>query len=537
VSEARPPRLAVALGLAGIVVLALAVLAALDRNRIEDDAYMFVRYARNLAASGRLAWNPGGEPTYGLTSLAYFVLVFLLEAVLRADPAIVLVTATLLAGGAFVVFAVRMARQAVMAAHAAAIPDSGARARARAWAAAIALGGLAWASPTLAQHCVSGMDTAFTLAFTTVLVTAGIAWANAPVRRRVVVWGALGGASLWVRPDLLPFGIGVPAVCALLAPTAARRRDAGLAAGIAVAIALALAGLAWLLLGAPLPLSMYGKVLRGYGTDMPMLYAGFAARQLAAFGREQAPFIALALAGLVLHVRRLGVRAVAFDVAVALTVIVFVVFQRFFVLPIMGDDQRFFYPALPAIVYLAVRGWMALVALPGFARGGGGRVALVVGLAALAALAVPLVRSARELVRAPRLVDFRVADNFRTGWPGRMWVGLDVVATFPDDLVIATTEVGHPGVMAPRKVIVDLAGLNDTDFARHGFSAARLFARARPDLFYLTVRHYADIRTALLRDQRFRDGYELLHPPEGLVIALRRDGAHYTALRTALAPR
>src|SRR4029453_7354546 len=33
-----------------------------------DDSYMFVRYADNLRAFHTVAWNPGGAPTYGLTS-------------------------------------------------------------------------------------------------------------------------------------------------------------------------------------------------------------------------------------------------------------------------------------------------------------------------------------------------------------------------------------------------------------------------------------------------------------------------------------
>ncbi len=104
----------------------------------------------------------------------------------------------------------------------------------------------------------------------------------------------------------------------------------------------------------------------------------------------------------------------------------------------------------------------------------------------------------------------------------------------PDDIVIATTEVGYPGVLNPHKTIIDLAGLNDTEFARQGFSAARLFARSRPDLFYLTTRHYVEIRSALFNSPEFAHGYELLQPPGGLVIALRRDGPRYAALRGAI---
>ena len=61
--------------------------------------------------------------------------------------------------------------------------------------------------------------------------------------------------------------------------------------------------------------------------------------------------------------------------------------------------------------------------------------------------------------------------------------------------MIAATEVGLPGAMNPRKVVIDLAGLHDPDFALHGFSTDRLFGgeigpQRRPDVIYLPHPHY-----------------------------------------------
>jgi hypothetical protein len=200
----------------------------------------------------------------------------------------------------------------------------------------------------------------------------------------------------------------------------------------------------------------------------------------------------------------------------------------------MGDHQRFDYPALPATALLAVRGAQrvaAAMALRGWARGGHGRA---LQLLSVVAAALTLARAGAEAQRLPPATGLRVLDHYRQGWPGRMWARLDRVAALPADIVIATTEVGMPGVLNPDKEIVDLAGLNDAEFARHGFSTDRLFARGAPDLFYLTVRHYAAIRGALLADARFVPAYELLQPPGGLTIALRRDSRHYARLRDAI---
>ena len=61
------------LGCCGVV--ALNVLWHFSAFYAWDDAYMFTRYADNLLATGKATWNPGGEPTYGLTSVLYLAVV------------------------------------------------------------------------------------------------------------------------------------------------------------------------------------------------------------------------------------------------------------------------------------------------------------------------------------------------------------------------------------------------------------------------------------------------------------------------------
>ncbi|MDP6777923.1 MAG: hypothetical protein QGI83_14290, partial [Candidatus Latescibacteria bacterium] len=74
----RPMRLGIRFGLvlaASLTVLGFGILARLSAGFVLDDAFMFVRYADRLLADGRLAWNPGGESTYGPTSLLYLAVV------------------------------------------------------------------------------------------------------------------------------------------------------------------------------------------------------------------------------------------------------------------------------------------------------------------------------------------------------------------------------------------------------------------------------------------------------------------------------
>ena len=56
----------VSVGLA-VVSLGVWTLSQLSAFHVQDDSYMFIRYADNLLASGRLSWDPDGAPTYGPT--------------------------------------------------------------------------------------------------------------------------------------------------------------------------------------------------------------------------------------------------------------------------------------------------------------------------------------------------------------------------------------------------------------------------------------------------------------------------------------
>lgn len=521
----RTDRWGLTVALMALAVFALVVLSTLDRNRIDDDAYMFVRYARNVLAHGAVAWNPDEAPVYGVTSLAYLGAVTVLQGLLDADPAVVLVVATLSFGCVFLASLIWLVADC----------SNAASSTQRIVALAGVLLGLTWTAGTLAAHCVSGMDTMLSLCGLTLLVALAKRWEARPNFGRSALWALTAGAVLWLRPDMLPFSFVVPAAAMALAPTHEHRRAAAATLALAVATTVALATSAWLYFGTPIPLPAYAKVFHGYGADMAEIYRDTPARELAMFVRNHSPFLAVATAGLIVLLRRRGMRRASVELGVALALIAFVIFQRFFVLMIMGDRQRFYYPALPALAFLAVRGGIMLVSTSWvqriWRRRAGG--AIVLGLA-VASLVPQAIGAIRELNQNPRFAHFPVLDNFEHGFPSRMWRGLDRFSTLPDDLVIATTEVGYPGVLNPNKTIIDLSGLNDAQFARDGFSAEALFARQRPDLFMIPTRHYAALRSSLLRHPVFRRDYEFFHPEGSLGIGLLRTSRYYDEMRAAL---
>ena len=60
----------------------------------------------------------------------------------------------------------------------------------------------------------------------------------------------------------------------------------------------------------------------------------------------------------------------------------------------------------------------------------------------------------------------------------------DLIAPLPPGTTVAATEVGYLGDHASHINVIDLAGLNDTDIALHGFNTSRFLAR-KPDLIWM----------------------------------------------------
>jgi hypothetical protein len=126
-------------------------------------------------------------------------------------------------------------------------------------------------------------------------------------------------------------------------------------------------------------------------------------------------------------------------------------------------------------------------------------------------------------------------DNYQSYFVNR-WFALDQFSALPDELVIATTEVGHPAAMNPGKQIVDLAGLNDLELARSGFAAEPFFEQYSPDLLYMPHEDYQAMIDQIVNNTSFQNQYEHF-PTQALGesalmgLALRRDSPFYPALR------
>ena len=213
-------------------------------------------------------------------------------------------------------------------------------------------------------------------------------------------------------------------------------------------------------------------------------------------------------------------------------------------LPIMHYEQRFLYPALPALLLVGARGmqltWAHLNRHPVLmslnAKGVRGLLALGLAVGCFAAFVGPTLETWANVPDTPT-PQLKVKKEWELRYKN-YWYALDRVSTLPDGVVIATTEVGRPGAMNPGKTIVDLGGLNEPAFAMEGYSGDVLFHRYQPDLIYLPHPDYKELSAQIQNDARFREGYEYfpggsLPIPSVMGVAIRKGSPHYPGLAAA----
>lgn len=506
--------------LAGLVLVAW-LLRALWRGPLAfDDAYMFWRYALRLREGGGLAWNPGGDPTYGLTSQLWVFLV-LPFTWLPVPPGAGLQLASWLTGAAGLAV---IARAVTAGAHSSWLSQ---------WPVALLAVALPLLpNPVFAAHLTSGMDTMLSFLAQAGLALGLLRYLAVPVPAlrmargaeagRAVAVGLLAVVAVLARPENGLCALGAPALAWAFHGRRAWRDLAGLLLLPMLLLGLSLA-LSWWYFGVPLPLSFYAKSMRAYAG-----FQGFeSALGYLRLGLPVAmPFLALLLACLT---RRHLALAASFLLPVAATFLYLLT-----VLQVMGMGARYYVPFLPWLIIPALLSLDAALA-----RGTGGvslrrtAVILLLGFGAYL-VARPSLQAAEVAWHKARLEAPVPEPSLPIDAPDRLpatdWLrtilvlGKEVAAPLPPGASIAASEVGYLGAVAPGVTVIDLVGLNDTRIARRGLSMDDLLARA-PDLIWLPHTHYTGLRAAILRDPRLFDAYEVFDHAFSYGVAVRKDSA------------
>ena len=405
------------------VVVSLAVIAAwLARHRqfFHDDAFISLRYARNLADHGELAWNLG-ERIEGYTNFLH-----------------VMAAAGLIWLGLSPEFAVRLLNAAaatalviIVARAALAVAPSPEMGPVRALFTVAAA-----ATPAIAIWVLGGLEAVVAAAF----LAGGLLALLIAVRDdggHRALWAAAVAFALAVltRPDSAVFiaGAGLGLLIAGSGPPVRRLGAAALVVGFPAAIAFAHMGWRYWFYGELLPLTFYAKADLDGALRLAYLpqFLGTAAISL--------PVVFLALAAIALAVATGRMRRWHWVLATPLGL------QSLYVLWSGADHM----PAARVLVPLIAPATLVLLALGLSFSAQAARVTGALCLVLTAAVA---------LIPPPLKMD-------RAAYVGAL-VGWHITETWPKGSLIALSTAGSTPFMATENRYIDMLGLNDPVIAK-----------------------------------------------------------------------
>lgn len=512
--------------LAASLVLGMALLSRFNGFKIYDDAYMFVRYADHLLAGHGLVWNIGEGPVYGATSLAYVLALIPFRLLFPDNPAAALFSSSFFWGLTFLLLVFRMGLKTMQTGIAF-----------KPYVAGLLFLTLLAAGSTLRAHFASGMETTFVLSYLTLCL---LSWENLRIGKgNAWLVGILGGCAWWIRPDLLIFTWGVPMAVWVLGKTEEKNEWLRVILVTAAFTGIALLG-AKMLTGAWLPLSFFAKSTSLYGPEFASQYRGLPLAEAMRFMGRIWPLAVLLGLGVYIKWSRLRTAYSPLDKAIFAAMLVFGVYFTFFVLQIMGFGQRFYYPLLPFFIYLGIR---ELLELPkNLAQGPGLQFKRIphqverIGTIALAGLLIYYGISFGINLKTAQMDSRFAVFNAKATYRAELtdyWAHLDALENLPNDLEIATTEVGMPAALYPKRKIHDLAALNNPKLLEAGLSAASVLKLCPADLIYMPHKHYVRFHTDLMQSKDFAARYVLLDAKivkASMGVAIRRNSPYAEAL-------
>jgi hypothetical protein len=487
-----------------------------------DDAYMYHRYGTHLLSGSGVVWNSDGPPTYGLTSQLW-LLVLLPFLTLPLSAATALQLASWLTGGLAIAV---MARAVVREAQSTLLSTP---------AIAICVVGLPLLlHPAFAAQLTTGMDTMLSLLVNAAIMLVAIRYAKVASTNLAIVSGFVSLAAILTRPENGICALGVPFLAFVSRLPMKPWRDLAWLVAFPLALAIISLAVTQAYYGSALPLSFYAKSARGYdGFLNPESAIDYLVLALSCV----IPFIA----ALVIGMRR-GVYPpmLAFAIPAAVTVCYLLTVRQ-----VMGWNGRYFIPFLP---YIVIPGLLSLDTM--LARGltwrdlgrplvrgiGVGFVALLGALALQPAIdRLYFAALLPQSVAVPRL-EYRAAAPL----PEKPWftvvrqIGDGIISRLPAGSIVAASEVGYIGSMAPHVTIVDLVGLNDTQIGRTGLNMSYLLG-LKPDIIWLPHKDYTGLRSMMLSDPRLYERYIMIADAFNYGFAIRRDSPHRASIEKDVA--
>ena len=484
-----------------------------------DDAYMFYRYAWNMRHGLGISWNLDGMHTYGETAPLWGLIVYLLS-FLSASPSTLLMTGSWLCSVGAVV-----AMAWAVGSHAESVW------LARSWRVMALVAFPLSLTPIYILNTMTGMETMLGAALVALFVGVSLAWLRGVVPPELA--GLAGILLFLTRPEAALLVVLFPACLYLLTRHPLRSRDTALgllrllgifAAGVAADLLLAK-----LYFHTALPLSFYVKGHQAYEGYIKYWHPTMS---LFDFLAGCVPFLlVISLAS--------GKKDVRLLLAFAFPLLCMCLYLET-VVQIMGFSARYYVPYLPMVVVpalLVLDGWLlrrnakdeaprkaGLDLLP---RAAGALIVLLLLVTSLRnglALTIDRHTEKQQYGYAPVTLQTNAAAPLQPHVWAELWIAVadTLVAPLPRGAVVASSEVGSLGARGLQVNVIDLAGLNDTGIALHGFDPGRLLAQ-KPDLIWLPHNDYTWQRGVIVTAPAFLRDYELYAGAANSGIAIRKD--------------
>ena len=527
-----PKRESVRIGVALIAITAIAlslwhfwtVLVSAPPSTF-DDSYMFIRYAKHILAGDGHAWNPGGEQTYGITSLLYVFLITVLRwATSFTDAELVRLASASCAVAAVVVMVISAARFSI---------SSALRQSYLLWA-GLLVPTVLISAPYL-YHALTGMDTMLAVLMHSVLIFVTLRLVNRGTARALWPVVLVGYLAFLTRPDSALYAAFFPAAAILLLTDAKHRVRLLITFWIALGLVLVLdAGIKYLIFGVPVPLPTYAK-MHGHYTEYAGLWMWNPVEYILEFAATVLPFICIAIA--FTKRRSLPLLAV-FLIPALLTLSTY-----FNIVQIMGYRARFNMPSLP---FFVIGGALMLDRfldnLPETPKLAG--TSVISRLTVILALLVftPIARAKFPPLYKAKLIE-QAPKSAPVHNPGNLpmlsyWQSVDgmirISQAAPAGSLFAMSEYGCVGAAAPNLSIYDPLGLHDPQTAREGFSSEVLFERD-PDLIWMPHPDYIAMRREIMSADEFWDHYDFYPAAFRFGVAVRKTGERSQAVGEAFA--
>ncbi len=507
--------------LAGVLLVAVASYAVLrlytafKEPLTFDDSYMFYRYAMNIRHGLGMSWNMDGAHTYGETSLLWGIVVLLLSYLPLSVPHLLVLGSWVCGAGAVAAMAwavAHNARSGLMKSTWRVLPMV-----------AIPLA----ISPIYVANALTGMETMLAAMLTAVFVGLVLGWRADHTEPQ---WAGLAGIALFLtRPEA--------ALPILLLPVLLGMFGRGSRRGFLIFAGVFLSGVLLDLLvcriyfGTPLPLSFYmksGHAYEGYHRTWHPLSNSF---------------LMLANCGLFLAMILIWTRGPEWRMVLSFLTSALVTFAYLCtVTQIMGWKARYYVPyfaffVIPALLIADKRvgdhedhrpsAWFDKT---GLTLGCAALLLVVIVLAVRGPRLSALLEAAERYVERRPYVYDPVFVNLAAArpLPKKVWydnihgIGDILFGSLPTGATIAASEVGYLGVANLRGNVIDIAGLNDNEIARHGFVSSELLKRA-PDIIWMPHSDYTWQRGVLLTDPGLLAQYDLYAGVADYGLALRKD--------------